>query len=102
MSSKSRRTIGAKLKRARQTAGLSQRDLGHKVKLSDKAISSYEVDRAIPSLQVLQDIGKVVGKPVSYFLDEDTTRDVDLATKLSAIETELVAIREYLEKREQK
>ncbi len=96
MSRKSTRSIGAKVKKARQERGLSQKELGERIKLSDKAISSYEVERAVPSLGILKKISVVTRKPVSYFLDENSADQVDLHAKLDAIEQELTAIREYL------
>lgn len=90
------KTIGARIKHARMEEGLSQKELAQKVKLSDKAISSYEVDRAEPSFQMLQKISKVVNRPVRYFLDESIQQDVDLAGKLAKIEQELAEVKKLL------
>jgi len=92
-------TFGQKLKRARKEVGLSQKDLGEALKLSDKAISSYEVDRATPSLDTLKEISKLIHKPISYFLDEIDHDDLDLQIKLKIIEKELLEIKKILKKR---
>ncbi len=93
------KTIGAIVRKARQERGLSQKELGERVKLSDKAISSYEVERAVPSLSILRKISVVTRKPISYFLDDLATDQVDLDAKLDSIARELTTIREYLAKK---
>jgi transcriptional regulator with XRE-family HTH domain len=91
--------IAEKIKRARKEAGLSQKDLALVLELSDKAVSSYEVGRATPSIQVLREISKVTYKPVGYFIDEAETDDVELHSKLQVIERELSEIKKLLAKR---
>lgn len=94
--------LAERLKKARQDAGLSQKDLGDSLKLSDKAISSYEVGRAVPSIETLKDISRVTHKPVSYFLDDADPDDVDLQIKIKTIEKELLEIKKILEKKSSK
>lgn len=90
------KTIGARIKHARLEEGLSQKQLAQKVQLSDKAISSYEVDRAEPSLDMLKKIGKATNRPVRYFLDETAQAEVDLKAKLVKIEQELAEVKKLL------
>jgi transcriptional regulator with XRE-family HTH domain len=90
------KTIGARIKHARLEEGLSQKELAKKVQLSDKAISSYEVDRAEPSYDMLKKIGKAINRPVRYFLDEASQEEVDLKTKLAKIEQELAEVKKLL------
>lgn len=91
-----RLSLATKLKVARQDAGLSQKDMGEALRLSDKAISSYEVGRAVPSIDTLKDISKVTHKPMSYFFDERDPEDFDLQIKIKTIEKELLEIKKIL------
>lgn len=88
-----------RLRQARKEAGLSQRDLGNAIRLSDKAVSTYEVDRATPSLETLKDISRVTRKPLLYFLDEADPDDLELQIKLRNIEQELLEVKQLLKKR---
>lgn len=102
MSSRKRiysQTIGNQIRKARKEIGLSQKQLGHALKLSDKAVSSYEIGRSVPSFRVLRKISKVVYKPISYFDEETGNEDMDLAIKISTIEKELAEIKALLKKR---
>jgi transcriptional regulator with XRE-family HTH domain len=99
-SSKKLKSIGARIKQARVDEGLSQKELATKIQLSDKAISSYEVDRSQPSFDVLQKIGKVTKRPVRYFVDQTVQQDVEIEKKLEKIEQELAEIRRLLTNKE--
>lgn len=92
-------SLSERLKKARQDSGLSQKDLGSALKLSDKAVSSYEVGRAVPSIETLKDIGRLTHRPVSYFFDEVDPEDLDLQIKIKTIEKELLEIKRILAKR---
>jgi len=85
--------------KARKEAGLSQRELGEKIGLTDKAISAYEKKRATPTVQTLRDIGKVTYKPISYFINDGESEDIDIQLKIQVIEKELSAIRKILDKK---
>jgi transcriptional regulator with XRE-family HTH domain len=95
-----KKSIGGRIKYARVTADLSQKDLAKKIKLSDKAVSAYEVDRALPSLIVLKKIGKATKRPVRYFLDDASREEDDLQFKLKKIEQELTEVKKLLLKRQ--
>ena len=63
-------TIGEKIRQARQDAGLSQRQLcGDKV--TRNMLSQIENGSARPSMDTLSYFAAQLGKPISYFLDED-------------------------------
>lgn len=63
--------LGEKLKRARQEAGLSQRQLcGDQV--TRNMLSQIENGSARPSMDTLGYFAARLGKPLSWFLDEDT------------------------------
>lgn len=99
---KKKLTLGQKIKKARQQAGYSQRQLGSALKISDKAISSYEVDRAEPSLENLKAISKLTRTPFQYFIGEVDQEEADLATKLDNIAHELAEVKALLRKKKNK
>lgn len=94
-------TLGQKIKYARRSLGWSQKQLGDMLKLSDKAVSSYEVGRAVPPLETLKEISKYTTKPMSYFLNDTTKNEHTIAEKITAIEEELREIKALLEKEEE-
>lgn len=62
--------LGEKLLRARQEAGLSQRQLCGE-EITRNMLSQIEHGTARPSMGTLQYLAARLGKPVSYFLEED-------------------------------
>lgn len=64
-------TIGQRILQARQEAGLSQRQLAGET-ITRNMLSAMEHDKAKPSLDTLQYLSEVLGRPVGWFLGEDT------------------------------
>ncbi len=63
--------LGQRLKQARLEAGLSQRQLcGHSI--TRNMLSQIENGSARPSMDTLMHLAQGLGKPVSYFLEEQT------------------------------
>jgi len=93
---KKRLSISQKIRYARTEAGLSQKDLAAQLQLSDKAVSSYEVGRAQPGIEVLRDIGQATGRPVTYFIDDEGVEEIDFAVKIKNIEKELAELKKAL------
>ena len=62
-------TMGQRILRARQEAGLSQRQLAGEV-MTRNMLSALEHDGANPSVATLRYLSEKLGKPVSYFLGE--------------------------------
>ena len=62
--------LGEKLLQARQEAGLSQRQLCGNV-ITRNMLSQIEHGTARPSMTTLQYLAAQLGKPVSYFLEEE-------------------------------
>lgn len=89
-------TIGKKIRYARTEAGLSQKDLANQLQLSDKAVSTYEVGRAQPGIEVLREIGEATGRPVTYFIEDEGVEEIDFAVKIKNIEIELAEIKKAL------
>ncbi|NCN58455.1 helix-turn-helix transcriptional regulator [Candidatus Microgenomates bacterium] len=81
------------IKQARKDAGLSQRDLGKAIKVSDKTVSAWEVGRAEPSLNTLEEIAEALNKPVVYFVKDE---DYSTASKLVAIQKELQKVEKLM------
>lgn len=63
--------LGQKLKQARLELGLSQRQLCGEV-ITRNMLSLIENGAASPSIETLRYLAAQLGKPVSYFLDEET------------------------------
>ena len=63
--------IGQRLKEARLSLGLSQRQLCGEV-ITRNMLSQIENGSARPSMDTLQYLAGVLGKPVSFFLEEET------------------------------
>lgn len=86
-------SLGHKIKSSRVAAGYSQKELAKVLKVSDKSISAYEVNRAQPSLKMLRKIASTVNQPLSFFTENE---ELDLATKVAKIEQELAEIKKLL------
>jgi len=94
-------TLGEKLKKSRQYSGLSQKQLGEILQLSDKTVSAYEVNRAEPSLDILQKIAQATKTPIHYFFKQaDSTIETDLKIMFERVERELLDVKELLKKQE--
>lgn len=63
--------LGEKLRLARLEAGLSQRQLCGNI-ITRNMLSQIEHGTASPSMKTLQALASVLGKPVSFFLEDDT------------------------------
>ena len=62
--------MGARLRQARQEAGLSQRQLCGEM-ITRNMLSQIENGSAKPSMQTLRYLAQQLGKPLSYFLEEE-------------------------------
>lgn len=106
--------LGNKIKTARKTAGLTQKQLSEKIHKSFSAIQKYELGLAMPPVDVLVDIAKALDIDVLTFTDE-TTDDESVnstprftfkvrgnPTKLSFYEHDLLMAFRHLNKRGQR
>lgn len=59
--------IGRKLQREREESGLSQEELAKKMGCTQSSLSNYELGKRRLYLADLQRIGNILGKPVTYF-----------------------------------
>lgn len=72
--------IGQKIKQARLEAGLSQRQLCGQ-RLTRNMLSLIENGSARPSMDTLRYFAKALGKPVGWFLEEETRSSNQLAVE---------------------
>jgi len=87
--------IGERIRKIREIKGISQKQLGTNLGLSDKAISSYEGGRTLPPVETLFKIAKELKKPVSYFLTE-IEEDSSVLERIVKIEDSIIEIMEDL------
>lgn len=92
--------LAKRIKKARKDRGLSQQDLAELLNITNKAISSYEVGRASPSIETLREISRITYRPISYFINEGDPDDITLQIKLKTIERELLEIKRILKKKQ--
>ncbi|MBN2100417.1 helix-turn-helix transcriptional regulator [Candidatus Dojkabacteria bacterium] len=94
--------IGTKIRDARESQAISQKDLGMALGLSDKAVSAYEAGRTIPPLETLVRIAEELNKPLDYFI-QSNANEYKLETRIAAMEqvvikllSEIHKIQDYL------
>ena len=83
-SSNSHRMFTKRLKEARLALGISQRELGRRIGLSEDVVSSrvtrYELGTSEPDFATASKLAKELGVPVAYLLsDNDALADIILA-----------------------
>lgn len=64
-------STGEKIKIARKKAGLTQRELGEKLGVSQSAVGQFEMDRSNPKLETLEKIASALKTPISELLDNN-------------------------------
>ncbi len=79
----SRLTLGQRIRKARQAAGLTQEALGTP-DLTKGFISLLEHDRAKPSVATLERLAARLGQPIAYFLDGAGAASEKLLTVLAS------------------
>ena len=79
---------------------MSQRELSEALKVTDKAISSYEVGRTTPRFTQLNKISKILNKPIDYFSADSDFEELDLQIKIRDIERDLAEIKKILQQRD--
>jgi transcriptional regulator with XRE-family HTH domain len=90
-------SLANKIRISRRQLGLSQREFGKAINLTDKAISAYEVGRAAPNISVLQKISALTNKPVGYFIEERGTGLLQVQMRLKVVEDEFKEIKKILD-----
>ena len=91
--------LPTKIKTARKKSGYSQKQFGQIIGVSDKAVSAYEVGRATPPIETLQHISHATATPIVYFLEEETSDEMEIEMRITKIERDLSEIKELLRKK---
>ncbi len=78
--------IGQKLKENRQEANLTQKELAEILHVSRQTISSWEVGRTYPDLDVLVAISELYKIPLDDLLKDDSTMVEDITKKVKQSE----------------
>ena len=84
--------LGEKLREHRKKAGLSQEELAEKLSVSRQAITKWESNRGLPSIESLQNISKLFDVSIDYLLDEKgtvTSNTIREAIDLSQYQTKI-------------
>jgi transcriptional regulator with XRE-family HTH domain len=66
-------SIGPKIRHLRQLKGLSLQQLGERSDISAAAIHKIERNGMVPTITTLMKLAVALNRPVSYFVEEDTT-----------------------------
>lgn len=64
-------TVGDRLRKARETAGLTQQELAAEIGVSHRSITNYESDRSSPKRPVLVTWAMRTGVDLSWILQQD-------------------------------
>ena len=64
-------TTGEKIAALRREKGLSQEALGERLGLSRQAVSKWEADQAVPTMDNLMELSRLFGVPVDTLLRPD-------------------------------
>jgi len=86
--------LGKKIKMARLEKNISRKELAKKLNISYSTLNSYELSVNEPSFTMLLKIAKALGKPISYFFEEeeDSERDelINMIISLSKEERKVI------------
>jgi len=82
--------FGERLKTLRQSRGLTQQQLSHKLGLTKSVISAYETNLRLPSYDVLMHIATIFGVTTDYLLGMNRSKVID-ASLLSESDYMMVA-----------
>lgn len=85
--------LGQKIRQARLDAGLSQRQLCGE-EITRNMLSLIEHGAAHPSMKTLAYLARKLGKPISYFLEEDAQDPSDLAESAKMLRQAKAALEE--------
>ncbi len=78
-------TVGQKLKRLREAAGLSQDEMATRIGISRESITNYERGKTVMPVPVLLESAKTLGIPLGVFQEESVS-------DLTLIQVELHAV----------
>lgn len=83
-------TLGNKIRKIRNDAGLTQEEFARKLQVSQKTISSWETDRTSPDMEQTIEICNIFDLTLDYFQNKNSTKENNITyTKLKNIISEL-------------
>ena len=62
-----------KIHRIRKAKGITQAELAARMHVSRQSVSNWELGTAVPSMDRLRELSKLLGVPVSCLLDDEQT-----------------------------
>ena len=68
-------TLGEKMKKARNSCGLSQQQLADKLAVSRSAVAKWETDKGLPDVGNLKTLARLLNVSVDHLLDESEATD---------------------------
>lgn len=74
--------IGEKIKKLRTKNKLTQQELGDKLYVSDKTISSWESGRTLPDINTIVDIGNIFNISVANFVSNTNDKNIEIEFKI--------------------
>ena len=74
--------IGEKIKELRTKNKLTQQELGDKLYVSDKTISSWESGRTLPDINTLIDISNIFNISISNFVSNTNDKNIEIEFKI--------------------
>lgn len=73
--------MGKKIREARETKGLNQKDFADILNVSQASVSKYESGENIPRMNKLKQISSILDHPLHYFLEETSVNQEDAPQK---------------------
>ncbi|WP_394165098.1 helix-turn-helix domain-containing protein [Neptunomonas phycophila] len=78
-------SIGQKIKHARKSKGLTQKELATALSTSSQAVTQWERNNTKPATKNLIALAKVLGQPLSFFTASENTPDTSEINEPSAV-----------------
>lgn len=83
------RDIGKRIQKAREESGMSQEELASALGITQSALSNYELGKRRLYLANLEQLANVLGRPLSYFMEEGPSADSSAVEKNATDEVTL-------------
>ena len=90
--------IGEKIKKLRIDNNMSQYDLGNKLFVSDKTISSWETNRTLPTIDLIVKICDIFNISLYNFIEERKNNNFEMEIKIKTSELENERIKNLIKK----
>jgi transcriptional regulator with XRE-family HTH domain len=90
--------IGEKIKKFRISNNMSQYDLGNKLFVSDKTISSWETNRTLPTIDLIVKICDIFNVSLYNFIEEKNNNDFEMEIKIKTSDLENERIKNLIKK----